>query len=49
MVIPIAWFEMDIRDFVQASRFEHFEQIRPRLRRKQRSPYSKSFLTKRIR
>jgi hypothetical protein len=35
MVIPIACFEMDISDFVHSSRVEHFEQIRPRLRRKQ--------------
>jgi len=49
MVIQITWFEMDISDFVHASRVEHFEQICARLGRKQRSSYPKSSLIKRIR
>jgi len=49
MVIQITWFEMDISDFVHASRVEYFEQIRARLGRKQRSSYPKSSLIKRNR
>jgi hypothetical protein len=49
MVIPIAWFEMDISDFVHSSRVEYFEQMRQRLGRKQRSWYQKSSLIKGIR
>jgi len=43
MVIPIVWFEMDISDFVHASRVEHFEQIRPRARQEAEKLVSKEF------